>query len=267
MKDQEILTTDNEQFSSFLDNEILVIREKQHIFYLTKDVRDILSLYDYMNSLLSSRAYKALVMFARSEQSLHIEHRHFLSKILSDNRERLDLNRFYRFLNEVNKLILALPTIPRMTVFAGQGRVSLFYLNIGLAFDYRIVAEDTVFENPNLDIGLVTKGSGYFLPRLLGIRKATEVLLRKSFSAEDALQLGLVDLIVPVSRLEEATMQFVSGNQAQLSPTLLDIRKLFKCDLKELERSLELEDNLIKERLKSEEFRQTLAANRENSGG
>ena len=86
-----------------------------------------------------------------------------------------------------------------MTVFAGQGTISLFYLNTALAYDYRIVAEDTVFENLNLDIGLVTKGSGYFLPRLLGIRKATEVLQWKSFSAEDALQLGLVDLIVPAS--------------------------------------------------------------------
>ena len=105
------------------------------------------------------------------------------------------------------------------------------------------------------------------MPRLLGIRKATEVLLLKSFSAEDALQLGLVDLIVPVSRLEEETMRFVSENQALLSSTLSDIRKLFKCDLKDLERSLELEDDLIKECLKSEEFRQTFAANREKSGG
>ena len=50
------LTTDNEQFSSFLDNEILVIREKQHIFHLTRDVQDIFCLYDYMDSVLSSRA-------------------------------------------------------------------------------------------------------------------------------------------------------------------------------------------------------------------
>ena len=268
MEPKKELTTDNEQFPC-LDNEILVIREKRHIFHLTRDVQDIFSLYDYMDSVISSGAYKALVMFARSEQNLHIEHRRFLSKILSGiwespNWESLNLD---RFLNVVNKLILTLSTLNRMTIFAGQGTVSLFYLNIGLAYDYRIVAEDTVFENLNLDIGLVTKGSGYFLPRLLGIRKATEVLLQKSFSAEDALQLGLVDLIVPVSRLEEETMQFVSENQALLSSTLLDIRKLFKCDIKELQRSLELEDNLIKKRLKSEEFLRTFAANRENSGG
>ena len=173
MKSQKVLTTDNEQFSSCLDNEILVIREKQHIFHLTQDLGDIFSLYDYIDSTLSSMAYKAFVMFARSEQSLHIEHSQFLSRILSGDKE---IHYLDRFLNVVNKFILSLSTLNRMTVFAGQGTDSLFYLNTGLAYDYRIVAEDTVFENLNLDIGLVTKGSGYFLPRLLGIRKATEVL-------------------------------------------------------------------------------------------
>jgi enoyl-CoA hydratase/carnithine racemase len=143
-------------------------------------------------------------------------------------------------------LFLRLSALNRMTVFAGQGTLSLLYLNIGLAHDYRIVAEDTVFENLNAHMGLVTKGSGYFLPRLLGIRKATEVLQWKSFSAEDALELGLVDRIVPVSRLEEETMQFVLADPVYSSSTLLGIRKLLKCDTKELKRSLDLEDCLIK---------------------
>jgi 2-(1,2-epoxy-1,2-dihydrophenyl)acetyl-CoA isomerase len=102
--------------------------------------------------MLSSKAYKALVMFARSEQNLHIEHIRFLSKILSGDKET---HYFDRFLNLANKFILSLSTLNRMTVFAGQGTISLFYLNIGLAHDYRIVTEDTVFENLNSDIGLV----------------------------------------------------------------------------------------------------------------
>ena len=275
MESQQILTTDNEEFSSSLHNGILVIREKRHIFHLTQDVKDIFSLYDYIDSVLSIKAYKAFVMFARSEQSLHIEHSRFLSRILSGDIEHSrfpprtlsgdhEIPYLDRFLNVVNKFILSLSTLNCMTVFAGQGTVSLFYLNTGLAYDYRIVAEDTVFENLNLDLGLVTKGSGYFLPRLLGIRKAIEVLQWKSFSAEDALQLGLVDQVVSVPKLEEETMRFASRNEARLSPTLLDLRKLFKCDIKELERSLELEDVLIKERLRSEEFRRTFTAKREN---
>ena len=146
MRTEKILTTDNEQFSSFLDNEILVIREKQHIFHFTQDVGDIFSLYEYMDSVLSSKAYSALVMFARPQDNLRIEHNYFLSKIFSKDHQA---NYLDRFLNVVNRFILSLSTLNRMTVFAGQGTVSLFYLNTGLAYDYRIVAEDTVFENLN----------------------------------------------------------------------------------------------------------------------
>jgi hypothetical protein len=67
----------------------------------------------------------------------------------------------------------------------------------------------------------------------------------------------LIDRIVPVSKLEEETMQFVAANLEASVSTLLGIRKLFKCDPKELQRSLELEDRLIKERLQSPDFRKT----------
>ncbi len=259
MKTKERLATDNDYFSSSLDKGILVVRQKRHILHVTQDLDHIFSLYDYMDSVLSSKSYRAFVMLARFEQSACTVYNRFLSKILSGSRAGDD---FYRFVNVVNRLILTISTLNCMTVFAGQGIISLFYLNIGLAHDYRIVTEDTVFENLNSDIGLITKGSGYFLPRLLGIRKATEVLQRKSFPAEDALQLGLVDRIVPASKLEEETVQAVLRDSVRSSSTLLGIRKLFKCDTKELKRSLELEDDLIKERLNSAEFRKTFAADR-----
>jgi len=256
MKTKEMLTTDNDYFSSSLENEILVFRQKQHIMHVTQDLKKIFSLYDYMDSVFASKSYKALVMFNHSELSARVVQRRFLSKILAGNVEGKD---FDRFVNVVNRLILTLSTLDRMTIFAGQGIISLFYLNIGLAHDYRVVAEDTIFENLNSDIGVITKGSGYFLPRLLGIRKAAEVLQWRRFTADEALQLGLVDLVVPASKLEAETLQFVERELAHSSSNLLGIRKLLKCDLKELKRSLDLEDHLIKERLRSADFREAFA--------
>ncbi len=241
------LITDNDYFSSSIKDEILIIRQNRHILNLAHDIADVFTFYDYLDLVLSNKFYKALVMFAHSEQIGHIERSHFLSEVLLEGRESFNMN---RFLNVVNKYILALATFNLMTVFAGKGIISLFYLNIALAHDYRIVADDTVFENPNLDDGLITKGSGYFLPRFLGIRKAAEVLQWKRFSAEDALHLGLIDRIVPESKLEEETMRFVKSAVGATYSALHDIRKLLKCDAKELERSLDLEDCLIKDRLK-----------------
>ncbi len=193
-------------------------------------------------------------MFACPDKDEYIEYSMFLSKAISARNNNLLIE---RLANEVNHFILTLSRLNGITVYAGRGTVSMFHLNLSLAYDYRIVADDTVFENPAADIGMITKGSGYFLPRLLGVRKATEVLQWKTFYAEDALDLGLIDRIVPVSKLEEETMQFVAANLEASVSTLLGIRKLFKCDAKELQRSLELEDQLIKDRLQSPGFRKT----------
>ena len=260
MTTKEILSIENDYFSSSLHNDILIVRQKQHILHMAQYLGDIFSMYEYMNNVLSSDSYRAFVMFVRPEQNGYVEHSRFLSRILSGGRESKDLD---RFLNVVNRIFLMLSLLNRMTVFAGRGTISLFYLNIGLAHDYRLVAEDTVFENLNADVGLITKGSGYFLPHFLGVRKTTEVLQWKNFSAEEALQLGLVDQVVPVSTLEEDTMQLLR-HPVHSPATLPGIRRLLRCDIEELKRSLDLEDHLIKERLKSEEFKEAFATNREH---
>ncbi|WP_243311753.1 enoyl-CoA hydratase-related protein [Fundidesulfovibrio agrisoli] len=255
MKTHARLTTDNELFTSTLENGVLVVRKKRHMLHVAKDIATVFSFYEYLESMLASRAFKALVVFGHPDESGQLAHGKFLCKALSASREKaMDM-----LINVVNKFMLTLSSLNCITVYAGRGTMSLFNLNLGLAYDYRLVADDTLIENPNAALGMVTKGSGYFMPRLLGVRKATEVLQWKSFSAEEALQLGLIDRIVPAARLERETMEFVAQNLAGSPSNLLAIRKLLKCDLQELERSLQLEDHLIKERLESPEFRQAFA--------
>jgi len=254
MKAKVSLATDNDVFSSSLVDDILVIRQKQHLLHLTQEINTIFGFYEYLESMFSSKAYKALAVFSHQEQDAHVEHGSFLCKAILASRDNKVMD---RLANVVNRLILTLSTLNGITVFAGQGRISLFHLNLSLAYDYRIVTDDAVFENHNAGIGLITKGSGYYLPRILGVKKATEILQWKTFSAEEALQFGLVDRIVPAAKLEEETFQFLKSSLAGPASTLLGIRKLLKCDLTELQRTLELEDLLIKERLESAEFKKS----------
>ena len=256
MKSRETLIADNDLFSSNFDEDILIIKRKQTIFQVTDDIKKIFSFYEYLDSMLSSKKFKAVVIFDVPRKKGSIEFGRFLCKVLSSSNDSKFID---RFLNVFNRMTIVLSTVDAITVYAGQGPIPLFRLNLGLAYDYRIVANDTVFENPNIEIGMIAKGSGYFMPRLLGVKKATEVLQWKSFSAEDALHLGLVDRIVPEEKLEGETIQFVKTNIEPIS-TLLGVRKLLKCDQQELKRSLELEDRLIKERLGSPDFRQIFEA-------
>jgi len=256
MKTKVSLTSDNDLFSSTVENGVLVIREKRHIQSMTHDIKAVFSFYDYLESMLASRAFTALAVFGHPDKAGPREHCAFLYKALSDSLEGKLMD---RLVNVVNRLILSLSTLNAITVYAGRGTISLVHLNLSLAYDYRLVADDTVFENRNVDLGMLTKGSGYFLPRLLGVRKAAEVLQWKSFSAEDALQLGLVDQIVPAAKLEEETMRLIAASMAGPAANLLAIRKLLKCDLQELQRSLEREDKLIRDRLVSSDFKAAFA--------
>lgn len=257
MHPKENLSTDNEIFSSSLENNILIIKQKKHIIHVTPDINKLFSFYEYLESMICSKDLKAVIVFGVQETNNFVDHGRMLCNAVNFSHEN---KLFDRFMNAVNRLFVSLSTMNSITVYAGQGLISLFHLNLSLAYDYRFASSDVVFENPNVNIGMITKGSGYFLPRLLGIKKATEILQWKSFSAEDALQLGLIDKIVPEANLEQETVQFVQTSLEQPVSTLLGIRKLLKCDLQELKRSLDLEDKLIKDRLDSPEFKSLFEA-------
>jgi 2-(1,2-epoxy-1,2-dihydrophenyl)acetyl-CoA isomerase len=255
MSTQGTLSTDNEIFSSSLEDNILIIRQKKHLIHVTHDINKLFSFYEYLESMIESKDIKALIVFGAPETDGFVEFGKTMCKAvqISHNNKIFD-----RYLNAVNRLFISLSSLNCVTVYAYKGLTSLFHLNTSLAYDYRIASTNTSFENTNADIGIITKGSGYFLPRLLGVKKATEVLQWKSFSAEDALQLGLIDRIVPEARLEDETLQFTRSSLEHPISALLGVRKLLKCDQQELKRSLELEDKLIKDRLESSEFKQTL---------
>src|SRR3954466_3190466 len=79
---------------------------------------------------------------------------------------------------------------------------------ITLACDYRIASDDasTKIGLPETTLGLVPAwGGATRLPRLIGVEKAAEVILKgKLHSAKEAFQIGLVDQIVGREQLLEA---------------------------------------------------------------
>ena len=69
---QKGFTSVDNLLSTSLENDVLVIRQKQHIKTLTVDVRAIFSFYEYLETILLRKSCKALVMFARPDQDEYI---------------------------------------------------------------------------------------------------------------------------------------------------------------------------------------------------
>lgn len=78
---------------------------------------------------------------------------------------------------------------------------------IAMACDLRIAAENAVFGQPEIRIGVIPGGGGtQRLPRLIGVAKAKELLYTgDNIDAQEAYRLGLVNKVVPVeSAMDEA---------------------------------------------------------------
>jgi 2-(1,2-epoxy-1,2-dihydrophenyl)acetyl-CoA isomerase len=78
--------------------------------------------------------------------------------------------------------------------------------------DMRIAAESLKLNTQFLNVGLTPEfGSTYLLPRMIGLAKTLElVLLPKTYSAQEALEMGLVNRVVPDDRLMDEAMEIAT---------------------------------------------------------
>ncbi len=97
----------------------------------------------------------------------------------------------------------------------------------GLSFacDLTVAAEDAKFGTTAINVGLICLGPAAPLARLVGRKKALEMVLTGDIiPAAEAERLGLVNKVVPADKLEEATME-MAGKLAAKSPLALQAGK------------------------------------------
>ncbi|MCS7125478.1 MAG: enoyl-CoA hydratase/isomerase family protein [Aigarchaeota archaeon] len=78
-------------------------------------------------------------------------------------------------------------------------------LELALACDFRIASEHAELGNPEINLGIIPGWGGtQKLVRIIGLRNAKRlIMLGERLKADEALQLGLVDKVVPFERLRD----------------------------------------------------------------
>ena len=107
----------------------------------------------------------------------------------------------------VSEIPLLMRRAPQPIIAAIHGHACGGGFSISLAADVRIAGESARMNAAYIRIGLTgtDMGSSYFLPRLVGMSVASELLLTGRFiDAKRALAVGLVSEVVPDSELENA---------------------------------------------------------------
>jgi 2-(1,2-epoxy-1,2-dihydrophenyl)acetyl-CoA isomerase len=108
---------------------------------------------------------------------------------------------------ELHRAIAALRRMKKPVVASVHGAAAGAGLSLVAACDLTIAAHDAKFTLAYSRIGASPDGGGtYFLPRLVGLKKALELaLLSDTLDAETARRIGLVNFVVPAERLEQET--------------------------------------------------------------
>lgn len=101
--------------------------------------------------------------------------------------------------------LLAVAAIPRFTIAAITGVALGGGCELALACDWRICADNARLGQPEILLGIIPGGGGtQRLPRLVGPAKAKEIILSgRQVHAEEALRIGLVDVVVPSAEVHD----------------------------------------------------------------
>ncbi len=165
------------------------------------------------------------------------------------------------WIKRVHLLEMQLRTIPKPVIASIQGIASGQGMNLALACDLRIASESAAFNQSFVNLGLTSEGT-YFLPRLVGVGKATELFFTgETIGAAEALSLGILNRVVADEKLEAETRAWAErmavGPTEALGRTKLLINSGYK---NQLDQHLAQESSLIAETAKTSDFREAVKA-------
>ena len=166
-------------------------------------------------------------------------------------------------LQKYHQLVYLIRGMPKPVIAAIHGVAAGISLNIALACDLRIAADNARFTEAFARIGLVPDAGGaYFLPRLIGLAKALEMaLLTNEVNAVEAERIGLINKCVPVAEFEAETHAL--AQRLAVGPTRAYgyIKELFYSALdQDLPEVLDLEGKLQGAALATEDHREGITA-------
>lgn len=160
-------------------------------------------LADTINDIKVDDKIKALVLTSANEKFLSIGFDIPSLRPLSQN----DFSLFYQAFNQ---LCIDLYTLPKPTIAAITGHAIAGGCILALCCDERVIAEGRkLFGLNEVKLGVpVPYVADRILHALVGARLAREVMeLGEFYPAEDALEIGLVDYLVPLDQVLEKALE------------------------------------------------------------
>jgi len=129
-----------------------------------------------------------------------------------------------------NEVVLRIMRSPAVYIAAIGGPCGGGGLEMSVCFDVRLAADDesTGFMLPELLIGLTTTVGGQRLAQLIGPARALEMVLEgRMYSAQEALQMGLVNRVISADQLLEEAKELAARYARRNRDTIAAQKRIF----------------------------------------
>lgn len=190
----------------------LTLKQKNEIAYVTlnnpKEFNTLsLELMGELDTLLREIAAKRevkVVVLKGSEKAFSAGHS--LREIHDATKQEVD-----HIFRTCFNLMRTIRDIPQVVVSKVRGVAVAAGTQVVAISDLAIASDDARFATPGINSGLFCSTPAVFLSRNIGRKKAAELLFTGNLmSADEALEHGLVNKVVPLDELEDATEKMLA---------------------------------------------------------
>lgn len=179
----------------------------------------------------------------------------------------IDIN---EFASEINTVYLEklyedfdkISDLKKPVIAAVSGYTLGIGFDIALACDIILASESASFGYPNLSLGIIPGfGATQRLPNAIGKSKAMEMILTgRAMNAREAEKCGIISRIIPIRYLNEEALNTAEKIAAMPDLATNTSKELIKTAIgnTDLEEGLEIEKQVYKSSIESDEFRQNI---------
>jgi enoyl-CoA hydratase len=167
-------------------------------------------LQDYFGSLCSDHSVRVVVL--RGAGRAFCAGLDLKEEGGTDHLAEASVSEALRFQRRISEILLRMRRCPQAIVSLVHGAACGGGFAFALASDIRIAGESARINAAFIRLGLsgCDMGVSYFLPRLVGLSVASELIMTGRFiNAERALRVGLVSEVVPDAQLEQVGRSYV----------------------------------------------------------
>jgi enoyl-CoA hydratase/carnithine racemase len=116
------------------------------------------------------------------------------------------------FITALHHAIAAIRAIPVPVIARINGYCLGAGLEVAIACDLRVAAEQAQFGMPEVKVGMPSVIEAALLPRLIGWGKTAElVLLGENINAAEALRIGLIEKVTPAAEIDQAVDAWIDA--------------------------------------------------------